>query len=135
MEWVLDASLTLAWCFEDQRTPHIDSLLDRLRVQPAIVPQIWSLEVANVLVLAVRRGKINPAQRAGFLEMLAAHSIQTDIHTSELAFGSILIVADQFGLTTYDASYLELAVRTGLPLATLDIQLRTAATKAGVPLL
>lgn len=135
MAWVLDASVALAWCFEDEWTPHSEGLFDRLRVSPAIVPQIWPLEVANVLVQAVRRGTITPGERAEFLELLDAHPIEIDSQTSEHAFGSIIALADRHHLTTHDASYLELAMRLGVPLATLDTQLRAAAGSVGVTLL
>lgn len=135
MEWVLDASVTVGWCFEDERTPHLEGLLDRLRDSPAVVPQMWSLEVANVLILAVRRRKITVAERSEFLKMLNSHPIHTDLETSDIAFGSILTLADKYQLTSYDAAYLELAMRLGIPLATLDTHLRAAAKKVGVPLL
>lgn len=135
MEWVLDASVTVGWCFEDERTPHLEGLLDRLRASPAVVPQMWSLEVANVLILAVRRKKITVPQRSEFLDMLSSHPIHTDLQTSDMAFGSIVALADRYQLTSYDAAYLELAVRLGIPLATLDARLRAAAKKAGVKLL
>lgn len=135
MEWVLDASVAISWCFEDERTPHTEGLLDRLRDSPAAVPQIWRLEVANALISAVRHGRITRPQRTQFFEMLDSHFVQTDGQTGDFAFGAILALADQYGLTSYDASYLELALRTGLPLATLDTQLQAAAGNAGVTLL
>ena len=135
MEWVLDASVAISWCFDDERTPYSEGLLDRLRAAPAVVPQIWRLEVANALISAVRHGRITRGERAEFLEMLVSHPVQTDRHTDDLAFGTIVALAEQYGLTSYDASYLELSLRMGLPLATLDTQLQAAARKAGVALL
>jgi predicted nucleic acid-binding protein len=135
MEWVLDASVAISWCFDDERTPHSEGLLDHLRAAPAVVPQIWRLEVANALISAVRHGRITREERSGFIEMLVSHPVQTDRHTDELALGAIVALAEQYGLTSHDASYLELSLRMGLPLATLDTQLQAAARKAGVALL
>ncbi len=135
MEWVLDASIAVSWCFENERTSQGDAILDRLRDRPAVVPQVWWLEVANALVCALRRGRITPAERSEFLNTLAAHPIHTDGQTSRQAFGEITSLADQFRLTTYDASYLELARRLDVPLATFDSELQAAARQAGVALL
>jgi predicted nucleic acid-binding protein len=96
---------------------------------------MWSLEVANVLVLAVRRGKITLAERSEFLKILALHPVHTDHRTGDISFGPIVTLADQYRLTAYDAAYLELAMRLGVPLATLDAELKSAARKAGVALL
>ncbi len=125
----------MAWCFDDERTASTDALLTRLATSPATVPQIWPLEVANVLALAVRKGRLTPAKRGQFIALLQAAPIQVDAGTAGGAFGSTLALADAHGLTVYDAAYLELATRMALPLATPDAALRTAATRAGVPLL
>ncbi len=135
MQWVFDASVTFAWCFEDERTAETDELLDRLTVTPAAVPQIWPLGVANVLILATKKGRLTVAQRAQFLATLAALPIHVDPYTPGRAFADIIPLAEAHGLTAYDASYLELAVRLGVPLATSDQPLRAAAQAAGVPLL
>lgn len=135
MEWVLDASVTLAWCFENERTQHAESLLDNAISVPAVVPQVWALEVANVLLLAVRRKRIDRPQQARFLSMLATLPIHVDDLRGMKMFSPVLAVADEYSLTAYDAAYLELAMRLGVPLATLDTQLKAAADKAGVGLL
>jgi predicted nucleic acid-binding protein len=135
MEWVFDASVTMAWCFDDERTAATDALLTRLATSPATVPQIWPLEVANVLALAMRKGRLTPAKRAQFIALLEASPIHVDAATAGGAFGATLALADAHGLTVYDAAYLELATRLALPLATLDADLRGAAARAGVPLL
>ena len=135
MEWVFDASVTLTWCFEDEKAGPTEALFDRLAVMPAVVPQVWPLEVGNTLTQAVRRGRITGKQRADFIRTIASQLIDIDGETATRAFDTILSLADQHRLTTYDAAYLELAVRRGIPLATLDADLRAAATAAGVPLL
>ena len=135
MEWVFDASVTLAWCFDDERTNETDALLRRLTTSAAVVPQLWPLEVGNVLTLAVRKGRLTVAKRAQFLAVLNGSPIHVDAATATNAFDRILPMADAHQLTTYDAAYLELAMRLGVPLATLDQPLRAAATAAGVGLL
>ncbi len=135
MRWVFDASVTLAWCFDDERTEATETLLDRFSTEPGIIPQIWPLEVANVLVLAVRKGRLSASKRAQFIAMLKTLPIQVDPATSDNAFTSIAELADVHHLTSYDAAYLELAVRLDLPLATLADRLRKAAKSAMVPLL
>jgi predicted nucleic acid-binding protein len=135
MEWVFDASITMAWCFENERIDYTDDLLRRLASSPAVVPQLWPLEVGNVLLLGVRRNRITEAKKSQFLSVLQKARIYIDAHTAGNALGQILATAEEHSLTTYDASYLELAMRLGLPLATLDTQLQTTARKVGVALL
>ena len=136
MAWVFDASIAMAWCFEDEKTPQTETLPNRLLTKDsAIVPQIFPLEVGNVLTLALRKGRISSAERAEFLELLRAASIAIDPHTASRALTTILPLAETHQLTTYDASYLELAMRLGVPLATLDKNLRRAAEDAGAELL
>jgi predicted nucleic acid-binding protein len=135
MQWVFDASVAMAWCFEDEKTAATEALLDRLLVTPAAVPQLWSYEVGNVLALATRRGRITTAARSQFVAMLNVLPIQFDSISSQQALNATLALADAHGLTVYDASYLELAMRLGVPLASLDGDLRAAASAAGVALL
>jgi predicted nucleic acid-binding protein len=131
--FVLDASVTLCWCFENQATPYTESLLDRMAAgDEASVPFVWPLEVANALVRAERRKTLKVAQVTGFLEELSAWPIQVDTAGVDRTFQEILSVARLQNLTTYDAAYLELAIREGLPLATLDDELRKAAHAVGV---
>ena len=99
------------------------------------MPQIWPLEVANVLALAARKGRLPLPKRAQFLDLLNGSPILVDPATAANAFGVILPLADAHGLTSYDAAYLELALRLRIPLATLDADLRTAAAAVGVVLL
>jgi predicted nucleic acid-binding protein len=127
---VVDASMAMAWCFEDESTPTTDQVLDRLAVTGAVVPTLWWFEVANVLVVAERRGRITESAVIRFLELLGQLPIRddeapTDAHT-------LIATGRRHGLSAYDAAYLALAERLGAPLATLDARLIGAARNAGV---
>lgn len=130
--FVLDCSIAAAWLFADEARPETDNLLDILAEHGALVPNLWHLEVANVLIQAERRGRITAAQISTRLELLANLPIITDTETSPRAFKEILTLARSQTLTTYDASYLELAIRRGIPLATQDKALVRAANAAQV---
>lgn len=134
MSLVIDSSITLAWLFEDERTDSADAVLDRVIATGASAPSLWRLEVANGLQAALRRGRIDVAFRDASLTDLRALAITIDRETDEQAWGTTLHLADRHRLTLYDASYLELAQRLDLPLATLDQELRCAADTIGVPL-
>lgn len=129
---VIDASIALAWCFHDEATPASWAVLDRVESEPALVPSIWSLELANVLVGAERRGRIGAAEIAEFLERLEALDIQVDGQTANRGLREILSLARAERLTSYDAAYLDLAMREGAPLATRDHALADAALRCGV---
>lgn len=135
MSLVLDASLTLSWYFEDERTPAVDELLDRVVEQGAYVPTLWRLEVANGLQVSIRRKRFDASFRDNALTQLARMPITIDSDTDTYAWSMTLRLADRFQLTLYDAAYLELAQRRHLPLATLDRPLRTAASALGMDLL
>ncbi|HXG35911.1 MAG TPA: type II toxin-antitoxin system VapC family toxin [Dehalococcoidia bacterium] len=135
MPFVIDASLTLAWCFEDETTPYAEATLEKLKQTSALVPTIWPLEVVNALLVAERRRRILQAQSLHFLELLGQLPVEVSAEGIEEAFSWALALAREHSLSAYDASYLELAAREGLPLATQDTELRAAAVKAGVPLL
>ncbi len=132
MTFVLDCSVTVAWLFEDEATPAVDALQDRLKEGDALVPGLWRLEVGNVLAQAERRKRIAPAQTSAHLELLDRLPVTTDTETDSRAFREILSLARTEGLTTYDAAYLELAARRGVALATLDRRLVQAAGRLGV---
>jgi predicted nucleic acid-binding protein len=132
---VLDSSATLAWIYSDETTEPIRRLFDTVVDEGAIVPALWRLEVANSLTVAVRRRRIDADFRRASLADLALLDITTDPHTVAHVWGETLNLADRFRLTLYDAAYLELAARLSLPLATLDSELRTAATTLGLRLL
>jgi len=133
MAWVFDASISIAWAFDDEKTPETEALLDRLRQEDAFVPALWHLEIANLLSQAIRKkARITLTQRTQFLSMLAGEKINIDPLTHVQAWNATLALADSHKLSTYDAAYLELAIRMGVELATLDKDLRLAAAKAGV---
>jgi predicted nucleic acid-binding protein len=131
---VLDCSVAMAWCFDDEADAMADALLSSLAEREAIVPAIWPLEIANVLALAEKKGRITNAGSAKFIGTLQSLPIQVDEQTAERALGEILSLARSFQITAYDAAYLELALREGGSIATLDARLRTAAQSAGVQL-
>lgn len=130
-----DCSLTMAWCFSDEATPRTSALLDRLEQEQMLVPSLWRLEVVNVLALAEKRGRITSGQAIDFLALLDALDIVADEQSGVRAFAHFPSLCRQYGLTSYDATYLDLALRTGLPLATNDERLAAAARVAGVALL
>ena len=130
--FVLDCSVTMSWCFQDEARPETDALLERLRDDGAIVPQLWFWEVANVLNMAVRRKRINAVGASAQLAVFATLPITPDPDGVTQAWRETLRLAQAEGLTVYDASYLELARRTGADLATTDSDLRAAAMRLGV---
>jgi len=132
---VPDASVTLTWCFEDEAMPWTDDVLAQLRAgEEAIVPVHWPAEVANGLLVAVRRGRISREKANRFFLDLRALPIRIDPESSQTAFDQAFELAERYSLTIYDAGYLELAIRETLPLATLDKELRMAARASRVPL-
>lgn len=134
--FVADASATLPWCFADESTPWTEALLDRLQGGEELrVPAHWPVEVMNGLLMAVRRKRIDLERVARFAADLTSLAIRVEPPHSPGAWPSVLRMATQQKLTVYDAAYLELAQRIGLPLATLDHDLQTAARAEGVVLL
>jgi len=132
---ILDSSVALAWLFSDEATPAILALFDQVIVRGAMVPSLWQIEIANSLTMAARKGRITLDERRELLIDLATLPILTDSETGARAWNASIKLADCHNLTLYDAVYLELALRRGLPLATLDMDLRTAANAEGVSLL
>lgn len=132
-QFVLDGSVALAWYFADEANPYADAIARLLpRELEAVVPTIWPLEIANAFLTGERRRRSTPAQSAkwaGFLEVLP---ITIDGEGSTRAFREILSLGRERGLSAYDAAYLEVAMRRGLPLATLDAKLKSAAVTVGV---
>lgn len=133
--FVVDCSVTMTWLFPDEATLQTAELLDRLSDESAVAPGWWYLEVTNVLALAERKGRITAAQSAEFIADLCKLGLEIANQSAGRAFDHLLPLARTHQLTTYDAMYLDLAVRCNLPLATLDDQLRKAATKLSVKLL
>ena len=130
MPIVIDASITMAWCFEDQATSASDAVLHRLKQDSAVVPVLWQLEVINVLLVAERRGRINEAQAARFLGLL--ERLPIDVVASPHDAQAVLAAGRRHGLSAYDAAYLTLAERLAAPLATLEERLAAACMAAGV---
>jgi predicted nucleic acid-binding protein len=132
---VIDASLTMAWYFDDESTAATDALLDRVASSGAVVPGLWRLEIANAFQTAVRRQRIDAVYRDISLAELGYMPITIDADTNTYAWSTTLRLAERYSLTIYDAAYLELAQRCSLPLATLDRDLRRAAPAVNVELL
>ena len=132
--FVLDGSVTMVWGFEDEADEYAEAILERLPDLQAHVPSLWSLEVANALMAGEGRRRITPADTARFLAILGTFPITIDDETVAHAWGDTLHLARAHNLSSYDAAYLELAIRLGLPLAALDGKLKTAAEAVGVPL-
>lgn len=135
MNWVADCSVAMAWCFEDEATPRTETLLDRTETDAVVVPLHWPLELANVLRTAVKRGRLSESQSAQKAAALMSLSVRYDGLTHQLAFTTTYQLAQKYKLTSYDAAYLELAIRLGAELATNEEALIGAAKKAGVALL
>jgi predicted nucleic acid-binding protein len=130
---VLDCSVTMAWCFEDEGSEFADKVLDQLADTEAWVPSLWAFEVANVLLVAERQGRLTPADSMRFIALLGDLPILIDDGARERALGPVLSIGRDVGLTAYDASYLELAMRLGAGMATGDEKLRAACRASGVP--
>lgn len=131
---MLDASVALSWCFEDEGGDYPLQVLDSLRTEEAVVPTLWPLEVSNGLLSAERKGRIDWAAVTTFTNLLLSLPVAVDPAERGRAFGETRRLARSNGLTSYDAAYLELAVRLGVPLATLDVALASAADTEGVSL-
>jgi predicted nucleic acid-binding protein len=130
---VVDASVTLSWCFPDEQTASSMSVLDQLQSGgQAVVPAFWAVEVLNSLLAGERKGRIAPEQTAAFLNALKGLNPALDYVTLEQVAGPVQIICRDYRLTPYDALYIELAQRSGCPLATLDQAQRDVATSLGV---
>lgn len=135
MSFVLDNSVAITWCFEEEHTPATIGLLERIGNTGAIAPMLWPLEALNVLLLAQRRGRIDADRRQLLADFLRALPVKLDEETAGRAWTETTRLAERFGLSSYDAAYLELAQRRQVPLASLDQDLRTAATALGLAVL
>lgn len=133
--FVIDASLALAWCFEDEASPRADAALEGLALDGAVAPAIWPYEIANALRSAERRGRIDEREMLGLTRLLGALPVDVEETPLARALAEILPLARALALSAYDASYVELALRRGVPLATADDQLAQAALAAGAQLL
>ena len=134
--FVVDASVGFAWVYQGQATPESDQLLNDVAAgATVIVPALWHLEIANVLLIAQRRHRLTTFQRKAAMEKLTALQFTVDEEGARHAFGKTSELAENHGLTIYDATYLELALRRSLPLATRDVSLKTAARHCGIKVL
>ena len=134
MSLVLDSSVTLSWCFEDERTDATDALLKQVVESGAEAPSLWPLEILNALSMAERRPRIDSDRRQRLCGFLHDLPVNIDVETASRAWAASSQLATRFKLTLYDAAYLELAQRLNLPLATLDKELRAAGRALGIAL-
>ncbi len=132
---VVDCSVTMAWCFEDECDPLADAVLDLIGEVDVWAPSIWPLEVANVILVAERRGRLVSAESTRFVELLGDLPILIDGTTHERALGSVVARGRALGLSAYDAAYIDLAERKGAVLATRDSKLAAACRAAGIQVL
>lgn len=135
MSFVIDSSVALSWCFEDERTPATLVLLERVAESGAVVPPHWPAEVLNGLMMAERRQRIDAERRRRLAEFLRDLPLEIDVEATNQLWSATQRLAERFRLTVYDAIYLELAQRKTLALASLDKELCAAAVALGVPVL
>lgn len=133
--FVVDCSVAMAWCFLDEATPETKQLFKRTSDESVLVPALWFLEVTNTLVMAERKSRIGLNEVGHFISLINTFDLEVETHDPEVTFTHLLPLCRTHSLTSYDAVYLDLAIRRQLPLATLDESLRKAAKKAGVKLL
>jgi predicted nucleic acid-binding protein len=133
-EFVLDCSMALAWCFPDEKAPEPQAVLDSMAAASAVVPSLWHLEVGNALLVGERKKRCSQADTVSWQGFLGSLPIIVDAETALRAWSDVLNLARTHDLSAYDAAYLELALRRGRPLASLDTKLNAAAAAAGVPM-
>ena len=129
---VLDASVALAWCFPDEASEYADEVLVALEGCSLLVPAVWSLEITNAMLVGERAKRLRQSEILRFVDLLETLPLIQDTQSIGEQLSNILPLAREYGLSSYDAAYLELSMRHGAPLATLDGKLRNAAKKAGV---
>ena len=129
---VVDASVALAWCFPDEASEYADGVLVALEGRTVIVPAIWALEITNALLVGARRKRVRQPAIRQFVELLRGLTITEHSQTIADTVINVLPLAREYGLSAYDAAYLDLAVRQGAPLATLDSALQKAGRSAGI---
>ena len=133
-DFVVDNSVVMTWCFKDETSQYADAVLDSLEVAKAFVPSIWPLEVGNVLLVAERKNRLSEADSTRFIALLTELPIIVEQEQPERVIMEILALAREHKLSSYDTSYLDLAMRKGLPIATLDNNLIAAAKRSQVPI-
>jgi len=132
--FVVDNSVVMSWYFKDETNKYADTILDKLTDTIAVVPSIWPLEVVNVLIVAERQRRLSESDSIRFLTLLSQLPIVLEYERPEM-MKELLALARAYNLSSYDASYLYLAMRKGLPIATLDNKLIEAAGRIEVPIL
>lgn len=135
MPFVLDSSVALAWVLPDEANPALDHVCDRLIDDVARVPPVWPLEIGNASLISVKRGRLTDRDVSQLIPELRALPVEIDATSTERALEETLSLAKTYDLTTYDASYLELAKRRDMPLAILETKLRQACVLAKIPVL
>ena len=130
--FVVDASVAMSWCYEDEDDPYATSALLALQTSQAMVPWVWSLEIANALIVGERRSRLTEADSFRFLNVLESLPIMMDESPPNHLVDDVLSIGRHHALSSYDACYLELALRKGVPLVTLDERLRKAAIQLGL---
>lgn len=133
-KFVVDNSIVMSWCFRDESSKYAEKILDSLEQYEAITPSIWPLEVGNVLLVAERKGRLTEADNIRFLNLINDLPITVQQETPDRMLKEILALARECGISSYDASYLDLAMKNGLPIATQDSGLKKAAKRCKVPL-
>jgi predicted nucleic acid-binding protein len=133
-QFVVDNSVVMSWCFKDETNNYADTVLERLTESAAVVPSIWSLEVVNVLLVAERQKRLSESDSIRFLTLLSQLPIFVEYERPEM-MKELLALARSNNLSSYDASYLDLAMRKGFPIATLDKRLIEAARRIDVQIL
>jgi predicted nucleic acid-binding protein len=133
--FVIDNSVVMSWCFQDETSKYTDAILGHLELATAYVPTIWPLEVSNVLLVAERKKRLSRADSSRFISLLFELPIIVEQESPERMLSEILALAREYKLSSYDASYLDLAMRKGLPLATTDKNIIAAAKRSNVTIL
>ena len=129
---MIDASLALAWCFPDEASEYADGVLVALEGRTVMVPRVWALEITNAVLVAERRKRVKQADVRRFVELLGGLTLIEQSQTAIDTVSSVLPLARQYSLSAYDAAYLDVAIRQGAPLATLDSTLEKAGRSAGI---
>ena len=132
--FVVDNSVVMSWCFRDEISEYAEAVLDRLQESTAFVPSIWPLEVVNVLLVAERKKRLREAESVRFITLLSQLPIIVEYEQTGRIMNDLLTLARTNKLSSYDASYLNLSMRKGIPIATLDNRLIEAAKKTDVPI-
>ncbi len=134
VQFVVDNSVVMSWCFEDEGNSYADAVLESLEFVQGLAPAVWPLEVANVLLVAERKKRIDRSSVVRFLALLQGLPLRVEQEPPSRVLTEIFALARDQGLSSYDASYLDLAMRFGIPIATVDESLIKAAKNCAVPL-